>query len=120
MSQVRLRDSEKQILRGPSRDVGQRHRGLPSWPQSPALAPGFRAPEPGVLLSLCCPLVATEGKAAAEPGAQVDLGLWVPSVRPASPCLSQLENLRRPLAFFHFLKNDTRAWDSGLGLSLCP
>lgn len=69
MSQVRLRDSEKQILRGPSRDVGQRHRGLPSWPQSPALAPGFRAPEPGVLLSLCCPLVATEGKAAAEPGA---------------------------------------------------
>lgn len=117
---VRLRHSEKQILRGPNRDMAQRHRGLPSWPQSSALAPGFGAPEPGPLLSLCFPLVASAGEAAAEPGAPGGPGPVGAKCKRASPHLSQLENLWRPLAFLHFLKNDSGAWDPGLGLPLCP
>lgn len=74
MAQVRVGDPEKQVLRDSDRDMSraegtERQSRLPPCPQSswaPALA---RAKGRGALLSLCCPLVATTGKAVAEPGA---------------------------------------------------
>jgi hypothetical protein len=58
-------------------------------PQTSTLPPGFDwdyQQQPGTLLSLCCPLVATEGKAVTEPAALVSLACGC-SVK--SLCLSK-------------------------------
>lgn len=95
MSLVRVEDSEKQVLRDPSRHLGgaertERHRGRshPLWRL--ALGPQDQR--------RCCPSSAPwwprVEKAALSLGLQVDLGLWVPRVKPTSCRLPQREEQR--------------------------
>lgn len=67
-SQVRgLREAEQ-----PGQDMrrAKRMERAPPCPPLPlSLVRGFGAPGPGALPALCCPLLATQGKVAAEPGA---------------------------------------------------
>lgn len=125
MSQVRVVDSGKWVLRDPNMDMGraertEKHRGLPRL-QPPSLAPGFGAPEPEALLSLFCPLVAADGKSSAEPRAPGGPGpVGAKCQTNIRSSFSARRTAGRLWSCSIFLKMTLGSWDSGPGLPLCP
>lgn len=107
LSQVRVRNSEKQVLRDPQWQHGhaertESHRGPPPCPQSSALA----LQDQGHCCSSAASWWSLKERRQLSLGFQADLSLWV-QVSDQGPLIFLSEkNLRRPLALFCLLTND--------------